>query len=527
MSLTQTPPRPSSASDARWPSDGNRARAVFVNANTGSDSNDGRAWSRAKKTIQGALNALSAKGGDVYVAAGSYVEAVSTTNSQRIIGVASGFSNQPTIYAPATDSVVVSVLHESCHIEGMQILGYQPPGQDPGVTFIGTLLYVDTLGGNSTFERLNMSQGAGVNTQIEGGTGISHGAEMCHYSDIALGKLQLAIRVRNEGTTSVFDLIRPGQCRQELLFEGNGGGLTFRNYKSFNGGQSEHAGGTDDFSHKVVQVNGNGNVFQHCDWSESHNVFHEVSGAHNFFYGCALAPASRMDVTGTWNKFDGYDLQGAMVVSGANNKLEGVWPHLADLTISDATTIVDWVREDQRPILGSVDFRRTVLSDELAAVRALTIARSALPSGASVPTDLEPAAWWKADALGLANADPVATWTDSSGNANSLSQATAGKRPTYRTNVINSKPVVRFDGTDDFLSLLGLPVPAAHYTLLAVTAMTGANGTAYTQRDPNAGNPIVAQLELVSSRWVLTERNDANALVRATTTGATIAITVT
>src|SRR5439155_17313853 len=58
--------------------------------------------------------------------------------------------------------------------------------------------------------------------------------------------------------------------------------------------------------------------------------------------------------------------------------------------------------------------------------------------------------WLKADALALNNNDPVSTWTDSSGNGNSPTSS-GTKRPTYKTNVLNGKPVVRFDGIDDHL----------------------------------------------------------------------------
>lgn len=55
------------------------------------------------------------------------------------------------------------------------------------------------------------------------------------------------------------------------------------------------------------------------------------------------------------------------------------------------------------------------------------------------------AMWEKADAItGISNGGAVATWSDSSGNGRDLTQATAGNRPTYQTNVINGKPVVRF-----------------------------------------------------------------------------------
>lgn len=55
--------------------------------------------------------------------------------------------------------------------------------------------------------------------------------------------------------------------------------------------------------------------------------------------------------------------------------------------------------------------------------------------------------WLKADAItGLADNDPISTWTASAGN-NATAAGTA--RPTYQTNELNSLPIVRFDGVND------------------------------------------------------------------------------
>lgn len=63
--------------------------------------------------------------------------------------------------------------------------------------------------------------------------------------------------------------------------------------------------------------------------------------------------------------------------------------------------------------------------------------------------------WLKADAItGLVDTDPVTTWPDSSGLGNDAGQATAAFKPTYQTNELNGKPVVRFDGTDDELETI-------------------------------------------------------------------------
>ena len=56
--------------------------------------------------------------------------------------------------------------------------------------------------------------------------------------------------------------------------------------------------------------------------------------------------------------------------------------------------------------------------------------------------------WLKADDL---SASPVSTWSDQSGNGNDVTQGTGSAQPAWVDGEINGLPVVRFDGTDDFL----------------------------------------------------------------------------
>ena len=64
------------------------------------------------------------------------------------------------------------------------------------------------------------------------------------------------------------------------------------------------------------------------------------------------------------------------------------------------------------------------------------------------PSDLADLyAWYKSDAItGLTNNDPVSTWSDSSGNGYDVT-ASGADRPTYKTNTLNSMPVVEFTAT--------------------------------------------------------------------------------
>jgi hypothetical protein len=47
----------------------------------------------------------------------------------------------------------------------------------------------------------------------------------------------------------------------------------------------------------------------------------------------------------------------------------------------------------------------------------------------------------------------VSQWNDKSGNGRSATQATAGNRPAYTTAALNSRNVITFDGTDDWVGL--------------------------------------------------------------------------
>jgi len=72
-------------------------------------------------------------------------------------------------------------------------------------------------------------------------------------------------------------------------------------------------------------------------------------------------------------------------------------------------------------------------------------------------------AWFAADAVGhvwqdqartvpaVADGDPVGVWDDLSSLGSNAVQATAGFRPLLRTNLLNGRPVLRFDGLDDYL----------------------------------------------------------------------------
>jgi len=68
--------------------------------------------------------------------------------------------------------------------------------------------------------------------------------------------------------------------------------------------------------------------------------------------------------------------------------------------------------------------------------------------------------------------DPVKYIPDASGNGNDFGAAVGSLRPTLQTNEVNGLPVIRFDGTNDFLSWAGSEVTL--YDLFMVIKIDGA-----------------------------------------------------
>jgi len=63
--------------------------------------------------------------------------------------------------------------------------------------------------------------------------------------------------------------------------------------------------------------------------------------------------------------------------------------------------------------------------------------------------------WLRADVLALADGTAVSSWTDSSGLGNHATQETGANQPLFKTAILNGKPVIRFDGTNDRLDTSG------------------------------------------------------------------------
>lgn len=95
--------------------------------------------------------------------------------------------------------------------------------------------------------------------------------------------------------------------------------------------------------------------------------------------------------------------------------------------------------------------------------------------------------WLKADAgtSSIIDGDAISSWTDQSGNSNTVSQANTVRQPLFRTNIINGFPAIQFDnnlGNNDKLQGADSPTldNTSGLTVFTVTQPTNLDGAART-----------------------------------------------
>jgi concanavalin A-like lectin/glucanase superfamily protein len=84
-----------------------------------------------------------------------------------------------------------------------------------------------------------------------------------------------------------------------------------------------------------------------------------------------------------------------------------------------------------------------------------------------------PILWLKADAQSFNDGDAVGTWTDSSSSANNATQSTSAQKPTFRTNAINGRPAIYFDGNDALQLGTGITIGTGEFTAFVVYRRVG------------------------------------------------------
>lgn len=94
--------------------------------------------------------------------------------------------------------------------------------------------------------------------------------------------------------------------------------------------------------------------------------------------------------------------------------------------------------------------------------------------------------WYSADTIFNKNdGDAVDRWVDQTFQVNDATQVAGASQPVYKVNIINGLPVLRFDGSDDYMTGPLLPVlTGVDFTLFATYAFRATNVQQVAFRDP-------------------------------------------
>jgi len=162
------------------------------------------------------------------------------------------------------------------------------------------------------------------------------------------------------------------------------------------------------------------------------------------------------------------DAYGVQISSGSDQSVATTQASFSNFSIQGAVSGTYYIKA----ILGSLP---SVCSNAVAL---------SVGSGTTTPVpqiSSNPLFWLRADALGggLTNGANVASWTDSTSNSRNASQSSAGNQPTFRTNVLNGRPVIRFGG-NQYLSIPSSSIAKqGSYTIFSVLALGSYPQSAY------------------------------------------------
>jgi hypothetical protein len=98
--------------------------------------------------------------------------------------------------------------------------------------------------------------------------------------------------------------------------------------------------------------------------------------------------------------------------------------------------------------------------------------------------------WLKADALANMKDSTVAVLPDAAGKSNHAKQPVPGSQPSYIANGINGKPVLRFDGTDDYYFFGDLAGDSTATTIFMVWGKPTDGGAPYQRVYSSSANNI-------------------------------------
>lgn len=127
-----------------------------------------------------------------------------------------------------------------------------------------------------------------------------------------------------------------------------------------------------------------------------------------------------------------------------------------------------------------------------ALVRSRLLTGAAGPGSVVAPDDISGLQFWVRSDLGVTKdgSDNVSAWADQSGNGRNVSEAT--NQPLWVDNVINGKPVIRFDGSNDTLASANwtLAQPSHWFCVFRLLATPAANAAVvYGDNDATTAQP--------------------------------------
>lgn len=212
------------------------------------------------------------------------------------------------------------------------------------------------------------------------------------------------------------------------------------------------------------------------------------------YYGSTALPTAPTDLTATVLSETKVDLNWTTTVTGFAGAVVERKTGAGDYEIVDPHTALDGYQDHDLTPGETYTYRVKLIGPSGSSLYSEPL-EVPMPEGvADLPDD--GMRLWLRSTAGASRNSPISRWADQSGNTHDAFQFTSGSRPAIALGEVNDLPVVRFDGTDDHLSLQQVMDGATEGEIFVVARMKdftlgtsglmqfgGAYGTTYTEDD--------------------------------------------
>ncbi len=250
------------------------------------------------------------------------------------------------------------------------------------------------------------------------------------------------------------------------------------------------------------------------------------------FYDRALSPSERKDLE-TYLSTK-YSIAKTLISAPTASLAPGTYSGEISVTLNGPPdTIVHYTTDGSTPTLYSPAYTVPIIVASTSVIKAVAVkAGYAISPISTFSYVIDPSTsgisrsglklWLRSDTISLSSGSSVEQWDDQSGLGNKAVSSAPASSPLFQTGILSGKPSVRFDGSNDFLTIPSLATfnPTQISSIAVVRRTTGSGAATVVEKfDPALNTGFTMDFSNATSPWMSVLTNSVSGTLLANSFG--------